>query len=333
MSTPHNVCIVKLGAIGDVVNCLPLLNRLRDAWPEARLSWVIAPLAHGLVRGHPAVDEFLELDVKQRSSWRPFVRELRSRRFDLVLDLQRILKSGLITRLSGAPRRMGFDRARCKELSWLFSNERLPANPHPGVTVAQYLEFADALGVPPREARWDLPLTAWPHAGPAVSLGIGASKPSNLWPLKRWSALIERLVMRLGAERIALVGGPQDRNMADALLASAPAGLVDTVGKLSLKASAGLIASSEMFVSCDTGPLHIAVATGTPVVALFGAADPLRTGPFGKPEAVLYEPADCSPCRKRECFVEGHPCMHNIEMESVFQRIIAAREASSQSVR
>lgn len=321
MSPPSKVCIVKLGAIGDVVNSLPFVHRLRAAWPETHVSWVIAPLAHRLIEGIEGVDEFLVLDLKQRSKVPGFVRELRSRRFDLVIDLQRILKSGMLTALSGAPRKLGFDRARCKELSWLLTNEHIPANATPGVTVAQYLEFADHLALPRVEPAWKLPVIKWEGPAPLVSLNIGASKNANLWPAKSWSELARRLADEIDPTRIALTGGPQDRAAADAVLAEAPAGLLDTVGKLSLKESAGLIDASHVFVACDTGPLHIAVACATPVVALFGAADPTRTGPFGRPDAVVSHPVDCSPCRKRECFVEGHPCMTKLEVDLVRGRI------------
>lgn len=335
MAAPASVCLVKLGAIGDVVNSLPLVHRLRQAWPETHIAWVIAPLAHGLVAGHPEVDEFLVVDVKRREQWRPFARELRGRRFELVIDLQRLLKSGLITRLSGAPRRLGFDRARCKELSWLFTNERIAPNPAPGVTVAQYLEFADHLGLPDCQAQWNLPRVPWTEPAPRVCLGIGASKSANLWPVERWAELARALVEGRGGaplapERIVLGGGPQDRTAADAFLALAPAGIRDTVGRLSLAESAGLIAASELFVGCDTGPLHIAVAVDTPVVALFGAADPGRTGPYLRPQAVIYRPAPCSPCRKRDCFVEGHPCMTGISPELVLERIRAVLNDSAE---
>src|SRR3954463_15077209 len=105
----ENIAVVKLGAIGDAVNSLPLVNRLRDGLPRARISWIIGPTAHALLEGHRAVDEFLVLDSRDWSSWPSFVRELRRRRFDLVIDLQRILKSGVIARASGASLRLGFD--------------------------------------------------------------------------------------------------------------------------------------------------------------------------------------------------------------------------------
>lgn len=326
---PRRVAIVKLGAIGDVVNTLPFVNRLRRGWPETRIHWVIAPLALGLVEGHPAVDEFLPLRVDRPGTWWAFLRELRARELDLAIDLQRILKSGVITWLSGAPERLGFDRARCKEQSFRFTNRHIAPNPAPGVTVAQYLEFADHLGLPASEAEWRLPyerfdpLDAELGRGPRVAVGIGASKPANRWEPERFARLCELLVRELDA-RVQLCGGPSDRAAAERVLAACGARLGDQVGRLSLKQSAGLIAASELFVGCDTGLLHTAVAVGTPVVALYGAADPQRTGPFGRPDAVIYRPAPCSPCRKRHCHVAGHPCMVAIEPRHVLGQALAA---------
>jgi len=158
---PNRIALVKLGAIGDVANTLPLVNRIRRAWPRVHLTWLIAPLAHGLVKGHPAVDRFLVCDLKSWGGLRRALSDVRAAHFDLALDLQRIQKSGWLTLATGAPRRLGFDRARCKELSYVFTNECIAPNPQPGGTVAQYLEFADHLGLPESEPEWRIPLVPW----------------------------------------------------------------------------------------------------------------------------------------------------------------------------
>lgn len=319
---PERILIVKLGALGDVVNSLPLVNRLRAGLPDARLTWLIGPAAQRLVAGHPAVDEFLVLDSRRARAWPGIVRALRRRRFDLALDLQRLAKSGLLVRLSGAPRRLGFDRARCKEHSHLFTNLHLAPNPRPGTTVAQYLEFADRLGLPERPVEWRLPHVPFEESGGRpVTLVLGATKSANRWPPERWAELARGLVERIGA-RVVLCGGPEDRTLADAVLSRAGVALDDRVGRLDLPRSAGLLAASELVIACDTGPLHIAVAVGTPVLALFGAADPARTGPHGRPGDVLWEPAPCSPCRRRTCFVPGHPCMKNLSAAAVLERAL-----------
>ncbi len=328
----ERIAIVKLGALGDVVNSLPFVNRLRAGYPDSKLSWILGPAAHDLLRGQRAVDQFHVFDVRHKSSWPFFVRELRAQRFDLAIDLQRILKSGLITRATGAPLRLGFDRARCKEQSHVFTNHRIPPNPRPGVTVAQYLEFADYLECPPQAPRWDLPTASVlpPEEGERrVVIGIGASKSANRWSPAQWAKLCQRLVRECGA-RVHLIGGAEDRSAIDELRRHTLVELVDHAGRLTLQESAGLIASAELFVGGDTGPMHIAVAVGTPVVALFGAADPARTGPFGQPEGVVRHVVECSPCRKRECPVAGHPCMRDLAVETVFdaaQRALAAPRA------
>ncbi len=339
-SEAQRILIVKLGAIGDVVNSLPFVNRLRAAQPRAHITWAIAPLAHSLVRGQRAVDEFLVLDRSTRGGTRRFLRALRSREFDLTIDLQRLTKSGLITRLSGAARRLGFDRARCKEQSAWFTNEKLAPNAHPGTTLDQYLEFAEHLGLPPAPVTWDLPVEEPPPAtgrgtgstdGPTVVVSLGASKEANRWPAASWARLCAALHADLKAH-IELSGGPQERPTAREVSALAAVPLEDRVGCLSLKQTGGLLAGADLFIGGDTGPLHMAVALGTPVVALFGSSDPARTGPWGQaPGVVQAAPpaAGCAPCRKRRCSVPGHPCMTDLSVEAVLGR---ARERLGASV-
>jgi len=318
-SPPKRVALVKLGAIGDVANTLPLVNRLRRAWPRVHLTWLIAPLAHGLVQGHPAVDRFLVCDLKSRRGLLRALRDVRAARFDLALDLQRIQKSGWLTLATGAPRRLGFDRARCKELSYMFTNERIAPNPHPGVTVAQYLEFADHLGIPEGEPEWRIPFVPWDPAErggrPDIVLGLGASKPANRWPDRHWEDLVRRICLEQ-ALNVHLAGGPEDCELGAKLSRLSPA-VIDWTGRLDLRESAGLIAAADAFIGGDTGLLHIAIGVGTEVVALFGAADPARTGPYRRPESVLREVVSCSPCRKRHCPVPGHPCLERLEPSRV----------------
>jgi lipopolysaccharide heptosyltransferase II len=228
-----------------------------------------------------------------------------------------------VTRATGAPVRLGFDRARCKEASHLFTNRRIPPNPTPGVTVAQYLEFADFLGLPQQAPRWDLPLDPFPPAAVGevrVALAVGASWESKTWPLEHWVALARALVRDLGA-RVHLLGGPEDRALGEEIRRRAQVDLALHAGELSLRGTAGLLASAHALVSGDTGPMHMAVAVGTPVVALFGATDPARSAPFGQPRGVLRHPTPCSPCRLRVCNVAGHPCMRGIDPGQVLERL------------
>jgi ADP-heptose:LPS heptosyltransferase len=293
------------------------------------------------------VDEFLLLDRAAPAGTRRFIRELRRRDFDLAIDLQRLTKSGLITRLCGAPRRLGFDRQRCKEQNSWFTNEKIPSRTAPGTTLDQYLEFADHLELPPTPVTWELPIEAPPPAstvpdatpdnartstadrtaggGPNIVINLGASKEANLWSVGAWAELCLALHKTIGA-RIELSGGPQDRPRATEVATRAGIPLGDRVGQLSLKQTGGLIAEADLFIGCDTGPLHMAVAVNTPVVALFGSSDPARTGPWGQAEGVVQAPppaAGCAPCRKRTCFVAGHPCMADLSVAAVMERVQA----------
>jgi ADP-heptose:LPS heptosyltransferase len=148
---------------------------------------------------------------------------------------------------------------------------------------------------------------------------VGATKSANRWAPERWAELVRRLAREDGLE-VHLTGGNAERPLVDVVKRLAAVELVDECARLSLQETAGLIDGARVFVGGDSGPLHMAVALGTPVVALFGAPDPRRTGPWRRPEAVLVHAVPCSPCRRRECNVAGHPCMRDLEVSTVFER-------------
>ncbi len=294
-ATPR-IAIVRLGAIGDVVNTMPLLVALREALPGARLTWVIEAKSWPILEGHPALDEhvlFPRHDVVSQGA--AFVRELRARRFDVVLDTQRLLKSALVALATGCRVRVGFDRRRSKEGNWLFATAHLPPRAGQAPMIDQFREFASAIGLPLGPVRWDLPVTDVAReraaaalegiARPYVVLNLGASKPENLWSAERWAELTRRLGDALGRP-VLWTGGPQDVERArEAAAHVRPAR--DLVGATDLKTLAVVLGGASVVVSCDTGPMHVAVAMGAPVVGLFGPADPDRTGPYGWLEHVV----------------------------------------------
>jgi len=296
MTPPARILVVRLGAIGDVVNALVFATALKDAYAQVRIGWVVHPLTAPLVEGHPSVDR---VHVWQRAGLREFarvVRELRAERYELAVDLQRLQKSALLARLSGAPRVLGFDRARTKESSWLWTNERL-AGTEPGRhRVEQYLEVARHLGcaapVPRRLLPHDARAEAWAEelvrelgAAP-VLVNLGASKPANRWPPERFGEVARALARDVP---VCLVGGPADRVRIVAGMAVSP-GVRDLVGQTSLPQLVALARRARLFLGCDTGPMHVAAALDTPVVALFGPADPAVTGPYGSGHRVLRAP-------------------------------------------
>lgn len=304
--SPLRILIVRLGAIGDVINTLPFLNTLRDAFPSAHIAWVIEKKSFPIVEGHRALSEAI---LFPRETWVRdavrFVRSLRKARFDWVFDLQRILKSALISCAAGGGTRFAFDRKRCKELTWLFPAKRIPACPAPRHMLDQYLEFARFIGIPAGRPRWDIFVSPENErraeqmlagaTGRPVVLNLGASKGQNLWMPERWALLADELSRRHTVD-IVLTGGPQDRMRAETVLSLvAAARPVDLVGKTGLKELACVLRRAALVISCDTGPLHLAVAMGSPVVGLYGPADPVRTGPYGGLEFVVQGPRGRGP--------------------------------------
>src|SRR3989337_2352749 len=158
---PNRILIVLHGSIGDVTRALPLATLVRAGFPQAHLAWAVEPPSLPLVQGYPAVDEIILFD--RRLWWVdfwPFLNKIRSKKFGRVIDLQRHLKSGLISRWSGAPHRLGFNRLDCKEFNWLFNNHFIPATGDGISKLDHYLKFAVALGLKPHPIEWKFKLTA-----------------------------------------------------------------------------------------------------------------------------------------------------------------------------
>jgi heptosyltransferase-1 len=298
---PARVLIVRLGALGDVTQALACAGALRRARPDLFLGWAVHELAEPLVSGHPWVDRVHRWPRGSGlAGLRRIARELRRERYDLVLDLQRLLKSALLSRLAGAGATLGYDRRRSKEGSWLLHRRRLPAGDPRAPMVLQALEFAAALGCSDLRPLRLLPVEpaaeAWAEArcaefgAPPIVLNLGASKPPNRWLPERFAIAARELARRTGAP-VVLSGGPVDRELFAAALAAADGRTVhDLVGRTTIPQLISLLRRSALYVGCDTGPMHLAAALGRPCVALFGPADPRRTGPFGEGHIVVQAP-------------------------------------------
>lgn len=284
-----SIAIVRLSAIGDVVHTLPLAASLRAAAPGAWITWVVQDPPYSLVHGNPWVDEFAVVERRPLAKGLMRLRrEMAGRAFDLVLDPQTALKAGFVTGLLQAPRKIGYDRDRAPEGNWLFTNERIAARPRAHV-FDEVLELIDHLGIP-RVLEWGLESTPEERARfgplladsrqPTVALGLSSSRREKDWPADRFAELAARLVEDDDA-RILLVGGlseTEDR---------AAERVGDRVGDRALdlrawdlRRLAYLLERADVYVGPDSGPLHIAVALGTPSVALMGYTNPKRVGPI-----------------------------------------------------
>lgn len=309
------ILIIKLGALGDVINTIPLALQLKEHL-GARIHWLVAPLSYPIVAEHECVDRTIVFD---RNRWpsdiNRLLSQLRSQKYDVVLDLQRILKSGLFGVAASAKRRIGFDKKRCKEMTWLLPFERIPpSDPHAHM-LYQYLEFANYLGISSPHIEWRIKV---PHETPAmlpeafIVLNIGATKPANRWGSECFGSLAQS-IMRKYQIPCVLTGGKEDAEMALRIVTAAGKSTLNLVGKTTLKELISVIDAAEAVVTCDTGPMHLAVALGKKIVALFGPSDHRRTGPFrGK---VIRKETSCAPCNKKEC--NDSVCMRAIQVQDV----------------
>jgi heptosyltransferase I len=281
-----------MSAVGDAVHVLPLVTALKRHRPRARITWILQPGPASLIRGHPGVDEIMVFE--RRKGWRAFTdvrRALQGRSFDVVLSLQVYFKAGVITGMTRAPVKLGFDRARARDLNWVFTTHRLPARPNQHVQ-DQYFEFLDALGVPHEPVTWNL--GPWPHEAearrafvatlprPAVTLVLATSNPQKDWIPERWAELVDALYEDFGL-RPVLAGARSARELAvqETIMRRARHQPHSTLG-VPLRELVWLIDASDLVISPDTGPLHMAVALETPVIGLLGYNNPKRIGPYRK---------------------------------------------------
>jgi heptosyltransferase I len=282
--------IVMMSAVGDAVHVLPILNSLKRHAAGSRITWVLQPGPATLVRGHPYVDEIILFD--RSKGWRAFAetrRELATRQFDLVLDFQVYFKAGIVTSFTRAPVKLGFDRARARDLNWLFTTHRIP--PHaPQHVQDQYLEFLTALGLPSDVVTWDI--GPWPDERPwqrafferlerpAAAIVVATSKPQKDWLPERWAEVADILFHDFGLEPV-LVGGRTERELAAerVIMERARHKPTSALGS-GLRNLVGILDGSALVLAPDTGPLHIAVALDRPVVSLMGYTNPKRTGPY-----------------------------------------------------
>jgi heptosyltransferase-1 len=298
-----------------VLHTLPTIEALRAAYPDAQITWLVEAAYAPLLAGHPALDEVwvaprlrpAELfSGSNPAALGRLVRQLRARPFDLVVDVQGLIKSAVWVALARSPRKVGYDQTR--ELSYLALTERVKPFDPEAHAVRRYLNLAHYLGAPPALPRFRLGLDAAadsagliPDAAgrPLAVLHPGARWATKLWPAASWAELAAWLRDR--GFQVAVTGSGADRELAASLAAQCRAPVLDLAGRTSLAQLAGILRQARLAVTTDTGAMHLAAAVGTPVAALFGPTAPWRTGPFGAGHLVVRLGLPCSPCFKRRC--------------------------------
>jgi ADP-heptose:LPS heptosyltransferase len=346
--------IVLTGSLGDVARGLAVVAPLRAAFPGARIGWLVDTRWAPLVELHPEISMVHRFERRGGlGAQLSLIRGIRSARYKTALDLQRILKSGLLSWLSGAPRRIGFHRRDTKEGNWIWNNQTIAPFGEQRPKLAQYLEFIKVLGgKAPRSVDFGLQgVNAVELLGslaanlPPSSIGIllGSAWESKDWPLQGYAALVQQLV-RTRRESIVLLGDKGRVEMANQIAQAVGSDRVlNLAGRTDLRQLIGALKTVRMLVSPDSGPAHVAAVFGTPTVTLFGPTSPLRTAPYSQTfDAQLLQsafPADeaayqklletvtvqgrvgCAPCYRRICPGLGTICMRSISVQSVVEPI------------
>lgn len=298
-TVPNNICVVMMSAVGDAVHVLPVINALKRVNPETRITWVLQPGPAALVRGHRSVDEIIVFDrARGTAAFADVRKELAKRRFELVINLQVYFKAGIVTAMTQAPVKLGFDRARARDFNWVFTNRKIPASPVQHVQ-DQYFEFLTALGVSPEPVEWDL--GPWPHElewqrnfvssvdRPIASIVVATSKPEKNWMPERWAEVSDALYRDFGMQ-VILVGGRSERELAaeKVVMNHAKHKPRSELGS-GLRNLVSILDASALVLSPDTGPLHMSVALDRPVISLIGYTNPKRTGPYRRFQDLIID--------------------------------------------
>ena len=325
------ILLIKPSSLGDIIHGLPVLKAFRYKWPDAKISWVIKDVYGDILNGNPLIDDLILLNKNSlTTSILSFRKKLRQGRFDLTVDMQGLFRSGFVAFLSGAPVRVGFSNAR--EMAPLFYTYKVdaPLNLH---AVDRNLKLAASLGCENQEI--DFPLNLSEEVQQKVSRYLQKNQldtkhplitfvPGARWEKKRWPALLfSRLGNLLNQELSAgiIVAGSREEKGLIHEIRSAMKIPSSEATDFSLQKLTALLIKSDVVVTNDSGPMHIAAAKGTPVVALFGPTDPQRTGPYTKKCIIIHKEMECAPCFRKHCNQNSFECMESITVEEVFEGV------------
>jgi len=348
----RNILIIKPSAAGDIVCALPVPTALKQRWPDATVSWLVASHFQDLITDHPCIDQVIAFQrrryrylvrsrVVTRRFW-GFLRQLRRGGFDLVIDLQGLFRSGFFSWATAAPIRIGPHEKR--EMGWIFYTHRLPPCNSDTHAVDRICTLQQVLDIDLTQPAFTLPVTdqARRTAGellnrngidvgrPYAAIAPGGRWQSKRWPIDRFAEVARRLTDQLGLQ-VVVIGSKSERPLGEQMLHQAEPKsslthkrqsrqpIANLAGKTSLKQLLAILDAAAVLVTNDTGPMHMAAALRTPVVALFGPTNPDRTGPYRQADNVLQSTLPCAPCYKRRC--DHLRCLRQITVEQVMEKI------------
>jgi heptosyltransferase I len=288
LARPESLCLLRLSALGDCVNIVPIVHTLRRHWPETRLTWITGAAEARLVGDLPGV-EFHVVDKKAGGRGvRALKRELAGRRFDALLHMHASWRANRVGRVVPANLRLGFDAARSRDCQRWFVDRRI--GPMRGRHVVDgYFAFLEALGLNERVLDWSLPVSneasaraaeLLPPGPPLLLISPCSSHPRRNWRAERYAAAADHAVERCGM-RVALIGGPSatERAMGDAIRDAMRGEAIDLIGRSPIECLVALMERAACLLTPDSGPAHIANAARLPTIALHAATESARSGP------------------------------------------------------
>lgn len=326
MLNVKRLLIIKMSALGDVARTIPTVDAIRAAYPHLEIGWVVRQGLADLLMGNPSIDRLFIAPRGLRAlaaMWRP----LRAFRPDITLDMQGLFISGCLARLSGASRRFTWEGGR--EFSGLLTGNPVVAAPLHMNAVECLFNFARLLGVehlpeePPAYLTRDPALVARAEEllegtpRPRVGMHIGASVPNKTWPAEHWARLADLLLKE--GYGVVLFGGRAEGSAERAVRNRMRLQPLSLVGCTTPRELAAAISRCNLFLGGDTGATHIASLVGVPIVALMGATDPTRFGPYGTGHTILYLGLPCGPCYRHPTCGGRYDCMRGITPETVFK--------------
>ena len=341
---PKNILIIRLSAIGDVINVLPSLRLLRSHFPDSKITWLVEDRASEILTDHPDIDEVI---IYPRKKWQSkilkinkslkimsealaFYKRLRGNHYDLVIDFQGNLKSAVMNLITGSGNRLGFGRGYCKEFNYLSTQYQAYPEGRKIHRIEKNLSLLKELRIETKFMRPELPVSKEDeeyiskfinkHANPSLPIIIIHPGTSKFGSFKQWSAsnysLLADMILEKHDANIIFTWGPGELGEVDKIVKSMKHKALPACDTKSIKQLIALIKRATLFIGGDTGPLHIASIIDIPVVGIYGPKDPVIYGPYNDIAIVIKKDIPCSPCKKRTC---GDPiCMTSILPEDVF---------------
>lgn len=327
----RHILLIKPSSMGDIVHAMPTCAAIRRAYPKARLTWLVKREWAGLVERIEGVDRVWPVD-STLTGWLSQVSPLRAEHFDLVIDLQGLLRSAAIGWLSGSPLLVGFANGR--EGSPWFYSKLVPVPSLEMQAVDRYLLVAKAVGAaafgtpefPFRIPQSDhdevdrlLSRSGVAQGASWVAMNVSARWPTKRWPAESFAEVANRLQQE-GYGSVVLIGGPAERAEVAAVKGKMKPPAIDLTGATTVGLLPALLSKASLLITNDSGPMHIAAAVGTPVVALFGPTSPLLTGPYGSGHHVLTGNVPCRPCFSRTCHnIVPLECLRTVSPNQVLE--------------